>query len=36
MDGGAVIPRSGNSFSDRVERALRDRILHGEVAPASG
>ena len=33
MDGGAVIPRSGNSFSDRVERALRDRILHGEVAP---
>jgi DNA-binding GntR family transcriptional regulator len=32
MDG-AVIPRSGNSFSDRVERALRDRILHGVVAP---
>jgi DNA-binding GntR family transcriptional regulator len=32
MDG-AVIPRSGNSFSDRVERALRDRILHGDVAP---
>ena len=35
MDGGAVIPRSGNSFSDRVERALRDRILHGEVAPGA-
>jgi DNA-binding GntR family transcriptional regulator len=33
MDGGAVIPRSGNSFSDRVERALRDRILHGDIAP---
>jgi DNA-binding GntR family transcriptional regulator len=32
MDG-AVIPRSGNSFSDRVERALRARILHGDVAP---
>lgn len=33
MDGGEVIPRSGNSFSDRVERALRDRILGGDVVP---
>jgi DNA-binding GntR family transcriptional regulator len=32
-DGGDVIPRSGHSFSDRVERALRQRILHGEVRP---
>jgi DNA-binding GntR family transcriptional regulator len=35
MDAGTVIPRSGNSFSDRVERALRDRILRGDVAPGA-
>ena len=33
LDQGEVIPRSGNSFSDRVERALRDRILRGDVRP---
>lgn len=29
------ISRTGNSYSDQVERALRDRILRGHYAPSS-